>query len=170
MTGISLEVLLQGDANIDWMEVLRTQLVEIEKYTNQHEYVKEDISKVDVGWHLSHSLLVIHKVYEALAASDEENYAWSFNVMRSTMLLTGKIARGRAKSPKVALPTSEISVSTIRQQLILVESLLTKLKELPKKANFEHPIVGQLHRDQAIQFLQIHTKHHLAIIADILKQ
>jgi len=43
------------------------------------------------------------------------------------------------------------------------------LKTLPKDRYFEHPFFGKLKLKQTINFLEIHTMHHLDIIEDIKK-
>jgi hypothetical protein len=43
-----------------------------------------------------------------------------------------------------------------------------KLETISKDRYFTHPFFGDLTLNQTINFLEIHTKHHLEIIEDII--
>jgi len=71
-----------------------------------------------------------------------------------------KIPRGRAKSPKIVIPKKYDELSLEKD---------CKNSIIDKDKYFKHPYFGDLKLDKAIQFLEIHTNHHLEIIHDILK-
>ena len=84
------------------------------------------------------------------------------------VLLTKKIPRGKAKSPKVVLPQENISNESLVRHLLLTKDSIMNLESLSKDKYFTHPYFGDLKLNQTIRFLEIHTQHHLEIIEDII--
>ena len=80
-----------------------------------------------------------------------------------------KIPRGKAKSPEVVLPKGIIDNNSLLTHISVTRNKINELKTLPKDRYFEHPFFGKLKLKQTINFLEIHTKHHLDIIEDIKK-
>lgn len=130
------------------------------KITNQH------ISQGSVAWHIEHSLLVLDGVIESLKKSNPKEYKWTFNFMRMVALTIKKFPRGKAKAPKSVRPTENISENNLKAHLAQTRNKIDELKVIPKDSYFEHPFFGKLALGQTINFLEIHTKHHLNIIND----
>lgn len=151
------------------MPVLQHELSELEKAIENSENTAPEISAGSVGWHVDHSLKVIHKVCNLLIASDPKDYKWKFNKWRFIIFLKGSIPRGRVKAPKHVRPPENIIVNDLNLQLTEVKQLLNTIEKLPPKSNFEHFIFGKLHLKKTIRFLELHTNHHIKIIKDILK-
>ncbi|MGF1533910.1 MAG: hypothetical protein ACFCUI_09405 [Bernardetiaceae bacterium] len=126
------------------------------------------ISAQGVGWHIAHSLTVIEKVCQQTIQSDPEAFRPSFKLSKTIVLLTGYIPRGAAKAPKVVLPEPEFDPQKIEQQVLNARNLITQLEKLPPRAFFEHPYFGHVALRSVPRFLEIHTRHHLKIIQDIL--
>lgn len=127
-----------------------------------------EVSKVDVAWHLDHSLKVVNSIHDALAGSDPRAYRPRFNPLRAFVFATGKLARGKGKAPEATRPPATIRTEDIEEQLKIARRYLSAITHLPEKSHFEHPAFGVLHRDRALRFLEIHTNHHLSIIEDII--
>ena len=142
---------------------------EIEKRIPYALKSNETVSKVNVAWHLDHSVKVIVGISKQLLRSDVSAYKANFNFPRAVLFTLGFIPRGRGKSPKVVLPPDTILIEDITTQVEMGKELVSGLKELPKNAHFAHPVFGVLNKSKAIRFIEIHTKHHLRIIDDILK-
>jgi len=53
------------------------------------------------------------------------------------------------------------------QQIEKAKIKLEELRELNPQQFFNHPGFGNLRLKKTIQFLEIHTQHHLKIIEDI---
>lgn len=127
------------------------------------------ISTADVGWHIEHSLLVIVKCIRSLSSSNPEHYRNNFNLIRTILLFLNRIPRGRAKAPDVVNP----KVNDPSDLNLLYEKAKTAIVELGRMEDrhfFKHPVFGQLNRKNTIKFLEIHSRHHLSIIKDIVSK
>ena len=150
-------------------EALATELQRIESYIDQRDLAATDVSTADVAWHLDHALKVMLNVYEALEASDTEEYSYAINPVRAVVFATGRIPRGVAKSPASVTPPDDIRTEDILTQLGEARDLLPKFYELEKRRYYEHFVFGKLNSRRATKFVLIHTRHHLRIIEDIVK-
>ena len=144
-------------ASLDQLEVNIVHLAKTSK----------SVSEKPIGWHLDHSLKVINGIYEALRQSDPSEYVYSFNFMRLLVFTTGHIPRGKGKAPKKTIPTDAIDAETLHKQLRMSRIVAKKIDSLPAHSHFTHPVFGMLHLKHAKKMLEIHSKHHLRIIADI---
>jgi hypothetical protein len=151
------------------MKNLDAILPELANYITQHNQSNTAISEAAVGWHIEHSLLVIKQITATVAQSEPKLYKSKFNVKRFFVFLTKTIPRGKAKAPKVVIPVDEITIETLQESLKNTYQAITYLKDCEEHQYFMHPFFGQLNKKQTIQFLAIHTQHHLKIIRDILK-
>ena len=151
------------------MNKLRKYLTEIESKISQHESLNTIISKATVGWHIEHLLLTLDIITLTLRRSDSSAYKWKFNLMRLMVFITKKIPRGRAKSPDVVVPKGTITEETLRSHFEKTKAIINLLNDIPPNQYFEHPFFGKLNVKSTKIFLQIHTRHHLGIIKDILK-
>ncbi|MGB7785261.1 MAG: DUF1569 domain-containing protein [Salinimicrobium sp.] len=149
--------------------IIELQLKEMQEYLPVMDRKNLNVSAVTVGWHISHSLKVLRKVFQLLEDSDPEDYKKQFSFLRHYIFLFRRIPRGKAKAPSAVLPDKDLQASVLEIEIGELRDQLPQLKELPKKAFYRHHMFGDLDRDQTIRFLQIHTEHHLKIIRDILK-
>ncbi|MEL7342597.1 MAG: DUF1569 domain-containing protein [Bacteroidota bacterium] len=147
---------------------LEDKLVDIESLIAQRDALDTTVSQAPVAWHLDHSLKVINNIFTALSDSDPDQRKSNFNFTRSVVFISGTIPRGVAQSPKSVRPPEVILTEDIRTQISQVRSNLQAFSTLPERANFEHPVFGNLNRKKTLRFLEIHTEHHLKIIRDIL--
>lgn len=148
----------------------------LEKLLDQFEsriplFAKENlaISKSNVGWHIEHSLLVITGITKVLLQSNPNEYQWKFKLSRLLIFILGKIPRGKAKAPEVVVPKDAISETQLLANLERTRNIILDLKSISKERYFDHPFLGKLKKKDTIRFLEIHTKHHLKIINDIIK-
>jgi hypothetical protein len=148
--------------------ILQEQLQELKEYIPKKEILTPKVSGGSVGWHVSHSLLVINNVTEALKDSDPKNFKSEFSFWKTVVFLLRKIPRGRARSPKVVLPPEEIEQEFLEEQLSAAQSNIQVIKNVPEKAHFRHPFFKHLNRKETEKFLEIHTEHHLKIVREIL--
>jgi len=151
------------------MKNLDAILPELANYIADYNQSNHAISEASLGWHIEHSLLVIKQVTATVAQSEPKLYKSKFNVKRFIVFLTKTIPRGKAKAPKVVIPSEEITVDLLQESLKNTYQAITYLKDCEANQYFMHPFFGQLNKKQTIKFLAIHTKHHLKIIRDILK-
>jgi len=150
--------------------VLLPQLAKIESNIEFRDVKNTKVSKADVAWHLDHSLKTINRITEVLEQSDPAAFESSFSLTKIASLTAGFIPRGRTQSPQIVRPPEIILTDDILKQLTEARRNIETLQHLEAKANFNHPVFGMLNKAQTIRFLEVHTYHHLKIIADIQKQ
>ena len=150
-------------------ESLIPLIKKLEQYIQFKDKRNDKISSSDVAWQIDHSLKVINLVTEALASSDPSEYKWRFNKWRLFLFTLNYIPRGKAKAPKIVRPPEVISTEDLNKQVRSTYKNIESLKPLNENAYFKHFVFGQLNKDKTIQFLHLHTNHHLKIIRDILK-
>ncbi len=150
------------------LEKLKKYINEIYTYKNSGNILNNKISAANISWHIEHILLTTTKVINALSHSDATLFTQKFNLKRTIFLFAKTIPRGKAKAPKTVLPVgvTEEELNTLYNKV--TEKLVVLENSLPNQY-FAHPFLGNLNKKQTIQFLCIHTKHHLKIIKDILK-
>ena len=129
-----------------------------------------NVSVGDIGWHVEHSCLVIIKITETVKQSDPKKFHSKFNFKKVVVFLLGKIPRGRAKAPEMVMPIENITISHLEKSIILAKDAIQELHGCEKNNYFNHPFFGNLNTPATINFLGIHTNHHLSIIKDILKR
>ena len=151
------------------MKNLDAIVPELATYIPKYNQSNTVISEAAVGWHIEHCLLVIKQITATVAQSEPKLYKSKFNVKRFVVFLTKIIPRGKAKAPKVVIPSEEITVDSLQESLKNTYQAITYLKDCEANQYFMHPFFGQLNKKQTIKFLAIHTEHHLKIIRDILK-
>lgn len=157
------------DENVD-IAALQQEVQQLENYISAHETLNPEVSKVTVGWHVYHSLLTVNEVFAALQQSNPKAYKNRFNPRRTLLFAMNKIPRGKAQSPEVVLPPQHFTKQDLLLQLQQARENLVKIDSLPENAFFNHPYVGSLNREQTKKFLWIHTRHHLGIIRDIVRE
>jgi hypothetical protein len=144
------------------------QLVsELEVYIPRQELLFPEVSSSSIGWHIEHSLLTINLVTDTVKRSDPQDYKWSFNFWRTIIMMTKKIPRGRAKSPKIVRPTADFNVNSLIDHINKTRQQIRILETCVPNNYFVHPYFNKLDLKSTIKFLEIHTNHHLKIIKDI---
>lgn len=147
---------------------LKDQLNQIEGLIDQEEKLNTAVSSASVAWHLDHMLKTINSISDSLSQSDPTEFEGSYNFLRTIVFFRGKIPRGVAQSPASVRPPEIILEENILKQLSIARDKVKEIIKLDQKAHFNHPRFEQLNRNQTLQFLEIHTNHHLDIIDDIL--
>ncbi|MCX6209002.1 MAG: DUF1569 domain-containing protein [Bacteroidetes bacterium] len=150
------------------MEQLDVLLDELESKIQDQELIKKEVSASSIGWHLEHTFLVINQIINILKQSNPNQYSFTFKPIKYIVFFTGKIPRGKAKNPKNVEPNL-FTKETLMQHLVTTKRSIKELNIIAKNQFFKHPFFGDLKLNEAIKFIQIHTKHHLKIINDIKK-
>lgn len=151
------------------IKILNQLLSHIEQNIPNKALKKPSVSSSDIGWQLDHTLKVFNAVSLWAVNSNPKEFKRKFNMWRSILLPLGYFPRGKVKAPKHVLPPEIIKTEDLKSQLQTARTHTENLKTLPKKAYFKHFIFGMLSKQQTLRFLEVHTKHHLKIVADILK-
>ncbi len=158
----------QGDNNDAKKGFMDSQLYDIAYLIQFRDSLNTKVSEAPIAWHLDHSLKVINRIHDVLKSSDPTVYEKRFSLTRIFSFTFGYIPRGRAKSPAAVLPPKEIKTQDVLSQLEIARENLSDFENLDQNVNFIHPVFGQLNKKQSKRFLEIHTRHHLKIIRDIL--
>lgn len=163
-------VVIEVNSQSSKKEYMKRELNTIEQYLIHRDSMNKEVSKVAVAWHLDHSLKVINRIYDTLCVSKPEDYQGKFSITRILSLTFKYIPRGRANSPVSVRPPDTIKTKDIVSQLLEAREKVVMIESLDPKANFNHPVFGQLNKKQAKRFIEMHTHHHLKIIKDILEE
>ncbi len=149
------------------MRNLEHPMAALYKSIPEAEKIKLTTSTVSVGWHIAHSLLVIIKITKTVAHSDPAEYAWKFNLPRMLAFTFRRLPRGRGKAPNSVKP--DLSQTPDFMALFTeARQAVETLKSLHPDQYFVHPVFGALNKKNTFTMLNIHTRHHLAIIRDIV--
>jgi len=148
---------------------LISQIAELEKYIENHSEVNLEVSSAPVGWHIEHSLMVISGITYQILKSDPKNYKWQFSLSKIIIFLTNKMPRGKVKAPSQVDPKN-YTLDAIQDFLIKAKASPLKYAEMEKNKFFLHPYLGNIKSNGGLKLLEIHTRHHLDIIHDILKK
>lgn len=152
------------------MKKLQSIITQLESHIPDFEKTNLTVSTSTIGWQIEHSLLVINKVVSEIKKSNPSDYKWKFNKNRFLVqTILRKIPRGRVRAPKTVQPSEEITLEHLKSQLEITRNNLAGLQSLEAKNYFTHPFMGDLNLKTTIDFLGLHTKHHLKIIQDINK-
>ena len=152
------------------IKTLNHLLVEIENLIPHKDLENILVSRATIGWQLDHTLKVFNTVCLALKNSNQKDYKRQLNYWRILLFPFGYIPRGKAKAPKIVLPPEVITKENLKAQLEIAKNHTVVLKTLPNHAYFKHFIFGVLTKKQTLRFLEMHTKHHLKIVRDILEK
>ena len=125
------------------------------------------ISDWPVGLHIQHCALAMVGICRAMTKAELPPPKAGFNLLRPIVLLTGRIPRGRAKSPDEVVPSPDLSDRDLARLIDLAERMMGKARSLPPEAWYRHFAFGILKRDAALRVLKVHNRHHLRIIRDI---
>ncbi len=165
---VAITVISVINNRVSHPDFLVEELTVIEHYLSQKEVANEAVSQADVAWHLDHMLKTINEISTDLINSDPDGFTPRFNVQRVVIHTTGIIPRGTAQSPPGTVPPDVVLPDSLRVQLARARENLKSISALEERAYFAHPVFDHLDRDQARRFIQIHTRHHLKIIREIL--
>lgn len=151
------------------MKMLEELLDQLELQVPNYQRMDSRISRVNVGWHLAHSLVTLEKITESLSNSSPIKYSRRINLARAMFLRWGWFPRGFAKAPVEGRPEGPINEKSLQRQIVEAKAIIRELNALNPNHYFTHPYLGDLKLKQAKRFLQIHTRHHLKVIGDIIQ-
>ena len=153
----------------DPRHLVATSLSKIEDLFNDAEMRDDSVSAWSVGEQLHHALLAANKIMESLLASVPGERKESLNLRRKAILTMGKIPRGRGKAPEASRPSSRVTRNELDGLLAGARQKLKATKSADPDAWWDHFVFGVMRLDKSLQFVHIHTEHHLEIINDIKK-
>lgn len=149
------------------MRNLEKPLSDLYTYIKDADNINLRVSSVNVGWHIEHSLLVILKVIDSVCKSDPENYRRNLNLIRILVFYRNKFPRGKGRAPEIVVPKQREKTDF---DALFSEARLSieQLKKVHPNQFIKHPVFGNLNTKNTFIMLDIHTKHHIHIIKDII--
>ena len=141
----------------------------LESHIPKYEVTNSKVSKATIGWQIDYSLKVINNVCLATQNSDPETFKNNMSFLGKLLLFLGKFPRGKAKAPKHVRPPEIIIKEDLVSQVTDAKQNIETISKLPKNAYFAYPMFGHVNTTRVVRFLEVHTKHHLKIIEDMLK-
>lgn len=135
---------------------------------NQAELSAPAISSWSVGMHVHHCALSVIGICRTLAASTPPPPRERSSLLASMVLRVGRMPRGRARAPEVVVPAENIPREELVALLDECERQLASVQAMNRDAWFRHFFFGVLKRDRAVKFIDMHNRHHLRIISDIV--
>jgi hypothetical protein len=128
------------------------------------------VSRAPVGWHIQHSLMVALQIIQAAESSNPLNYRWKFSLNRLFVFTLNKIPRGKGRAPQSVMPKGDFNEAELIKDFQLLKNRLTVLDNLQPNNFFDHPYFGALNLKATIKMIELHTRHHIDIINDIIKR
>jgi hypothetical protein len=150
------------------METIEQTVAELGNVVVSSGATAPSVSNWSVGMHVHHCCLVMIGVCRSLQASSPPPPASRTPWMRRVVFTTGRLVRGRAQSPERVVPRADITAAELAPLLDEAVSQVTTTGNLEAGRWFNHFMFGTLKRDDALQFLRIHNRHHLRIVSDIV--
>ena len=126
------------------------------------------VSKWSVGMHVHHCCRAMIGVCQILSASTPPPPRSRFSLISAFIFLSGRIPRGRGRSPDTVVPNQDITQAELLALLEESERRLNDVRQLHAGTWFKHFKFGVLDRDKTAKFIRIHNQHHLRIISDIM--
>jgi len=142
-------------------------LKELESSVSDKDLLAESVSSANVGWHAEHSLMVINAIVKATQSSNPAEFKKKFSLKKFIIFTLGRIPQKKARAPKAVTPKEPASAEALNELIETTRKSTALLPELDSKKFFKHHIFGNLQLNDTIQFLELHTEHHLKVIRAI---
>ncbi len=143
-------------------------LDEIEQYFPHLDQRNPNVSAWCVREQLHHTLLSADGIARSVVESTAGARRPSLSPIKWIVLTTGRIPRGRAQAPKRVRPSASVSREALEQLLVHARESLASAEAADPAAWYEHFVFGVMRRNAAVKLIHVHTRHHLAIVKDIL--
>ena len=133
---------------------------------------QRDVASADSGWsvgmHVHHCGLAMRAIAGSLIECDEPLPSRRLGPRAALILRMGKLPRGVAKAPDIAMPSKDVDARVLQETLDTSDALLDQLPPVGERSWFRHFALGVLVKRDAVRFMSVHNAHHLKIVADIL--
>ncbi len=156
-----------GEIEESYAEI-KAQIDELRGLIPQRDAAAADVSGWSVGMHVHHCGLTMSAITGTLIACDDNVPARSLGPGAALILRMGKLPRGVAQAPDVAMPSRDASARVLQETLDKSEARLDRLPPVDDRCRFRHFALGVLAKRDAVRFMSVHNAHHLKIVADIL--
>jgi len=156
------------------MTELTETMAQLRGYIKHAAAIEPGVSSWTVGDHVEHVLIVCGGFAVALvsgravpsSADDETVRMQAYSKHR--VLDTGSIPRGSVTAPPAGQPKGGLDADALHALSEKTSARLARAANVPETALAHHPLLGELTRDEVFRFLDVHARHHMAIMDDIL--
>lgn len=145
-----------------------SSLDSLEAMIPHRDRASADVSKWSIGMQIQHSLIATANILKSMSESEPGAETPKFSLPRFFVMTFGRLPRGKGKAPEVSHPEPSPSEETLREVLARARAAQETAKQADPACYWRHFVFGVLPRDQALKFVEIHNRHHLRIIDDIL--
>jgi hypothetical protein len=117
---------------------------------------------------IEHCLKATNGICRALVHSKPSPAKTKKGVVRRMIFQTGMIPRGRGRAPETSRPAEATSEAALVELLAQARVAVQDAAATDDHCWWQHNALGIMQRDEALRFIEIHNRHHLKIISDIL--
>ena len=146
------------------------QMQEFSRLSPRAEYRNKEVSGWSVGQHIEHVLIAMSGMALALRRERLSQTQKTDNQLKIEVLKSGSFPRGVIQAPEISRPREFVDHDDLKRLLLKTSNRISGLLDLSERSTIDHPILGEMSRDETIRFMVIHNDHHLKIIADILPE
>jgi hypothetical protein len=120
-----------------------------------------------VAEHLDHTIKVASSTIQVLLKPTLPALPYGINFMGRMVLTSGWIPRGRGNAPEKlrGMPATKDELIARLTELDVILERTAATSDRDATPVLRHPLFGGLSFSQSLEFLVIHTNHHLKIIA-----
>lgn len=147
---------------------LEGQFTGLESAISRSGVLNESVSSWSVGDHIEHACLAAGGLAVALCSGRSPAFSGGQSDWKEHVLIEGTIPRGTIKAPAAAQPKTGLTAAQLHTMVRKTRERLVKASEVDSVRTANHPILGPMTRDEVLRFVEVHTRHHREIIADIL--
>lgn len=151
-----------------FVDLLNSQIDELETLAASALIRKESVSNWSVGQQIEHSLIAISGMILALRKEHPGIGSRSPNMYRDTVMATKQFPRGKIEAPAISRPSEDPDPAFLGRLIVKTRNRVGNPLDISESATLIHPIMDVMYRDEAIEFMTIHTEHHLKIVREIL--
>ena len=151
------------------MALLDEQLSELSAHASDAAICVPSLSKWSIGQHIEHTLIAISGMILALKKEHPGTGTGSRapNEYRDLVMSTKSFPRGVVEAPDISRPSDSPSQQFLERLILKTRNRVGSPLDISPKSTLIHPIMDVMMRDEAIEFMTIHTAHHLVIIREI---
>lgn len=151
------------------LDQLFDQLNELEALISSSHIHRPELSGWSVGQHIEHSLIALSGMGLALRKEHPGDGDRPPNEYRDLVLKTKTFPRGVVQAPDISRPSDNPDPALLSRSIAKTRSRLGNPLELAETSTIIHPIMNVMYRDEVLEFMVIHTGHHLNIIHDLIR-
>lgn len=153
----------------EYIAAIRAHLERLEALLPRAACKTDTVSAWSVGQHAEHVLSATSILAVLLSRNRKSDGKTDQSPIKHLLITHGSMPRGIAHAPEGTLPAPDPTTEDLAKMILTCSNRVGRLVRTDADAVVPHPYLGELYRDEALMFMDIHLNHHLSIIADIVK-